>query len=129
MLAHEAEDAIDIDAARRDIGCDQGTGAAAKHFERTLPLGLSLVAADRASRDPVVTEMLGDLVGPACEDDRPGQLRIVEKLDEEIALAVRFDEQDRWFMRSAVFATESRRPRLNRQCCRSSLKKESLERG
>ena len=91
-------DAVDVDAARRDVGRDHGTGAArTKRFERTLPLVLAFVAVDRASRDPVAFEMLGDFVGAAfcpCEDDRPGHFGIAEKLDKEIALAACFNKQD-----------------------------------
>jgi hypothetical protein len=49
----DTRDAVDVEAARRDVGCDEGTGAAsAKRFERTFPLALALVAVNRASRDP-----------------------------------------------------------------------------
>jgi hypothetical protein len=75
-------DTIDIDAARRDVGCDHGTGAAGtKRFEGALPLALALVTMDRASRDPIAFQMLGDLVGAAFgsgEDDRPCHLRVGE---------------------------------------------------
>ena len=94
----DMRDAVDVEAARRDVGCDEGAdAAAAKRFERTFPLVLALVAVDRASRDPAVIEMLGDLVGAAfrsCEDERPGHSRVGEKLDEEIALAACFYEHD-----------------------------------
>src|ERR1700730_6614064 len=91
-------DAVDVEAARRYVGCDEGTdAAAAKCFERTFPLALALVAVNRTSRDAAVVEMLGDLVGTAfrpCEDEGPGHSRIAEKLDEEIALAACFNEHD-----------------------------------
>src|SRR5580704_1677615 len=94
----DMRDAVDVEAARRDVGCDKGAdAAAAKRFERTFPLALALVAVNGASRDPAVIEMLGDLVGPAfrpCEDKRPGHSRIAEKLDEKIALAASFNEHD-----------------------------------
>jgi hypothetical protein len=46
-------DAVDVEAARRDVGCDEGAdAAAAKRFKRTFPLALALVAVNRASRDP-----------------------------------------------------------------------------
>ena len=57
----DMRDAVDVDAARRDIGCDEGADTAgAKRLERTFPLALALVAVNRASRDPAVIEMLGD---------------------------------------------------------------------
>src|ERR1019366_10767583 len=91
-------DAVDVDAARRDVGRDQGAGTAgANRLERTLPLALARIAMDRASRDSIAIEMLGDLVGAAFgsgEDDRPCHLRVSEKLDEEIALAAPFHKQD-----------------------------------
>ena len=91
-------DAVDVDAARRDVGCDHGTGVTfTERFERTLPLALAFVAVDRAGRDPVAFKMLGHLVGAAFgsrEDDRPGHFRIGEKLDEEIALAASLNKQD-----------------------------------
>ncbi len=91
-------DTVDVDAARRDVGCDHGTGVAfTERFERTLPLALAFVAVDRAGRDPVAFKMLGHLVGAAFgsrEDDRPGHFRIGEKLDEEIALAACLNKQD-----------------------------------
>jgi hypothetical protein len=72
----DMRDAVDVEAARRDVGCDEGArdAAAAKRVQRTFPLALALVAMNRASRDPAVVEMLGDLVGTAfrpCEDERP----------------------------------------------------------
>src|ERR1700732_3132986 len=55
-------DAVDVEAARRYVGCDEGTdAAAAKCFERTFPLALALVAVNRTSRDPDEVEMLGGL--------------------------------------------------------------------
>jgi hypothetical protein len=52
---------------------------------------------NRASRDPMAIEMLGDLIGAAFgsgEDDRPCHLRVSKELDEKIALAARLDKQD-----------------------------------
>ena len=94
----DMRDAVDVEAARRDVGCDEGTdAAAAKRVQRTFPLALALVAVNRASRDPAVIKMLGDLVGAAfrpSENKRPGHSRIAEKLDEKIPLAACFNEHD-----------------------------------
>ena len=86
-FGNDMRDAVDVEAARRDVGCDEGAdAAAAKRVQRTFPLALALVTVNRASRDPAVIEMLGDLVGAAfrpCENERPGHSRIAEKLERE----------------------------------------------
>ena len=56
-------DAVDIDAARRDVGRDQDRHATvAEGRERPLPRGLRLVAVDRVGLDAGPCQTLGDAV-------------------------------------------------------------------
>jgi hypothetical protein len=59
-------DAVDIDAARCDVGRDERARlAGAKGAERTLPLALALVAVNGASLDTRLVQRSGDAVGAA----------------------------------------------------------------
>ena len=69
-------DAVDVDAARRDVGRDQHADAAgAEIAERALARDLRFVAVDRLGADAVARQMLRDAVGAvlgAGEDQARG---------------------------------------------------------
>ena len=79
-------DAVDVDAARRDVGCDQRPRLSATEAGQcALTLALALVAMDRGSVDARLVEGPGDAVGAvlgAGEDDDARQLGIVEQFDQ-----------------------------------------------
>ena len=82
--------AVDVDAARGDVGRDQGARlAAAEGGKRALALALALVAMDGGGVDAGLVERLGDAVGAALgagEDDDARHRRVVEQLDQHVAL-------------------------------------------
>src|SRR5690606_1363756 len=69
----DVADAVDIDAARRDVGGDQHRRTAAPEIvERALALRLRLVAVDRVGGDAAAAELVGETAGAALgagEDD------------------------------------------------------------
>ena len=73
LVVHHVADAVDVDAARGDVGRDQDAGCAALEVvERPNALVLALVAVDRLRPDAGGVEVLRDAVGAALgagEDD------------------------------------------------------------
>src|SRR5262249_51017960 len=74
VVVDDVTDALDVDAARRDVGRDEGADlAGAELAEHALALVLRLVAVDRVRRDTGLGEPPHDLVGAvlgAGEDER-----------------------------------------------------------
>jgi len=81
--------AIDVDAARSDIGRDEyARRAAAEPVQRLLARALGFVAVQRVSVDAGLLEMFGDLVGAmlsAGEHDYPLQRRITQEFHKTAA--------------------------------------------
>ena len=79
-------DAVDIDAARRDVGRDQDRHMALPECgERALPRGLRLVAVDRLGPNAGPRQALGDAIGAvlgAGEDERARDRRIAQQTGE-----------------------------------------------
>lgn len=94
----DMSDAIDVDAARRDIGGDQGARlSVSKSRERSLALTLALIAVNGERADARFGERLRHFIGAALgsrEDDRARHRTIFEELDEHVALAQLVDEDD-----------------------------------
>src|SRR6266571_1128025 len=93
----DMSDAVDIDAARRDVGSDKNTNlAGAEALERPLPRALRFVAVDRLGCDVAPREILGDLVGAmlgAAEDEDAVDRLVLEQFGKEGAFVGTVDEQ------------------------------------
>ena len=74
VVVDDQADGVDVDAARRDVGGDQGLRAAGREVrQRARALGLGEVGVDRGGGDALATQGLRDAVGGvlgAREDDR-----------------------------------------------------------
>src|SRR5689334_2898538 len=88
-------DAVDIDAARCNVGRDQRPRlSTTEGGQRALTLALALVAMNGGSVDARLVERAGDAIGAvlgAGEDNHARQVRIVEKFDQQVALLRRFN--------------------------------------
>ena len=91
-------DAVDVDAARRDVGRNERARfSGAEGGQRALALALALIAMNDGSVDARLIECAADAIGAvlgAGEDEDAGELEIVEQLDQEVALLRRFDKKD-----------------------------------
>ena len=91
-------DAVDVDAARRDVGRNERARfSGAEGGQRALALALALIAMNDGSVDARLIECAADAIGAvlgAGEDEDAGELGIVEQLDQEVALLRRFDKKD-----------------------------------
>ena len=89
-------DAVDIDAARRDVGGDEhGDLAGLEFLQGAQALVLALVAVDRLGVQTRVVETLGDAVGPALgarEHDGAAEVGIAQQVDQRVALALGLDQ-------------------------------------
>ena len=66
FVVHDVADAIDVDAAGGDVGCDQDADLAAlEAVEGCFALVLALVAMDGGRRNAGCFQVAGDLVGAA----------------------------------------------------------------
>src|SRR5260370_5602109 len=87
LVVDDVGHAVDVDAARGEIGGDQHAGlAAAEIVERLLARILALVAVDRLGDDTAVLERLGDPVGAALgagEDDDPLERGVCQKMTQQ----------------------------------------------
>ncbi len=91
-------DAVDVDAARGDVGRDEDADrAAAEALERALARALRLVAVDRRRRDAGSRELIAQAVGAvlgAGEDERALGALGDEHVDEAVALLRTVDVAD-----------------------------------
>jgi len=106
-------DAVDVNAARRDVGRNERARlSASEGGQRALALPLALIAMDRGSTDARLVEGAGDAVGAvlgAGEDENARQFGIVEQFDQQVAFLSRFDKED--VMLDAVGGLRCRRHR------------------
>jgi len=97
LVVDDMGHAINVDTARRDVGCDKRPRASGpERLERTFTLSLTLVAVNGEGCNSSGLKMLGDLIGAALrssEDDGAGHHRIAEELDENVAFAMRLDKE------------------------------------
>jgi hypothetical protein len=91
-------DAVDVDAARGDVGRDQDRHAAESEFgERALARRLRLVAVDRFGADARARQALGDAIGAVLgprEDERTRHRGVAEEARENTGLLRGGDEHD-----------------------------------
>ena len=91
-------DLVDVDAASRDVGRDEGPDLGGlEGGERLLALALALVAVDGGDLDAGGVEVAGDAVGAALgarEDERARHRGVTEQLDEQRALLLLLDVDD-----------------------------------
>src|SRR5260370_6083138 len=84
LVVDDVGHAVDVDAARSEIGGDQHAGlAAAEIVERLLAGVLRLVAVDRLGGDATIFQRLGNAVGTALRaggDDDPLERRVGQKV-------------------------------------------------
>ena len=101
LVVDDVGHALDIDAARGEIGGDQHAGlAAAEVVERLLTSVLALVAVDRLGADAAVLEGLGDAVGAPLgtrEHDHTLERLVGQQMAEKLALARRVHVVDALF--------------------------------
>ncbi len=88
--------AVDIDAARGDVGRDHHADlAGAEGGESPLPLALALIAVNGRGGDlgrfEMARHLVGAMLGPG-EDDGPSHRFVLEELDQHLALARRLDQ-------------------------------------
>src|SRR5262249_18655655 len=90
--------AVDIDAARRDIGRDEDARLSGTEIvESPLPRALRLVAMNRLGRDARLGEALGEAVRAMLrpgEDDGTVDRRVLEELGEQRPLMAVADKED-----------------------------------
>ena len=98
LVVDDVGHAVDVDAARGEIGGDQHAGlAAAEIVERLLAGVLRLVAVDRLGGDAAIFQRLGDAVGAALgagEDDDPLERLVGQQVAEQRALGGGVHEVD-----------------------------------
>ncbi len=99
VVVDDVGDAVDVDAARRDVGCDEdGAAAVAEVAQRPLAQRLGLVAVDRVGAQAAGLEVLHDAVRTvlgAREDQRAAHRRVtLQQLREQHALSRLLDEAD-----------------------------------
>src|SRR5580693_3719190 len=98
LVVDDVGHAVDIDAARGEIGGDQYAGlAAAEIVERLLAGVLRLVAVNRLGGDTTIFQRFGDAVGAALgagEDDDPLERHIGQQVAEQRALGGGVHEVD-----------------------------------
>ena len=94
-------DALDVDAARRDVGCHQGADVAgAKALEGPSPGVLGLVAVDGVGADAALVQVPGDPVGAvlgAGENEHPLDVLVFQQVAEQGAFLVLGHEKDPLF--------------------------------
>ena len=94
----DVADARHVDAARRDVGCDQHLGLAVLELtQRALALALALVTVDRISGDAVAGQQLHDAIGAmlgAREDQRAVDRRVLQGDRQQRLLLRLIDEGD-----------------------------------
>ena len=102
-------DAVDVDAARRDVGRDEDADAAAlEGVERALARALRLVAVDGGRGDALAVELLGDAVRAvlrAREHEDARHRRVAQDLSSRARLWPRSTKSTDWSTFSAVDET------------------------
>jgi len=92
----DMRDAIDIDAARRDVSCDEHFHAAVtKSGQGLFALSLALIAMDGARRNAIGFQMIDHMISAmfrARENQSPAGRRLPQKIDEHLPLARCLDE-------------------------------------
>jgi hypothetical protein len=87
VVVHHVRDAIDINAARSDIGGHEHTDRSRfKILKCAEPLILRTVRMNRAGPDPSGFEFAGDAIGSAlrpCEHEHGVELRIGQQMEKE----------------------------------------------
>src|SRR5690606_27064334 len=95
FIVDDVRHAVDIEAARGDIGCDEHADPGTPEgIERRLAWLLALVALDRSNADASLVEMLRDAIrAPFCAGENKGARHagVGKELGEQRALLLAFD--------------------------------------
>src|SRR5690349_533672 len=98
LEVHDVRQVLDVEAARRDLRCDEDRRPAGLEvIQRLDPLALALVAVDRGRGDAVALELLGEVVGAVLgpgEDEGLLDPAAPNEGAQQLALAMPVDRVD-----------------------------------